>query len=181
MNAPNGPRAFLMREWSYLAILALALIGVAYTSVAQRPITTYWLAMAPFIGIICVVTRWRDVQGREMHLRLIATQTLHWGAVLAAMNLIFVADVSQMMNADARALSVLTLLALGTFTAGVHIAAWRICLVGIVLGLGVPAIAWLEQSALLLLLVAVILIGITAPLWWHGGKEFTKGADQAAP
>ena len=115
-----------------------------------------------------------------MRLRLIATQALHWGAVLAAMNLIFVADVGQMMNADARALSVLTLLALGTFTAGVHIAVWRICLVGIVLGLGVPAIAWLEQSALLLLLAVVVLIAITAPLWWRGGEEFTKGVNQTS-
>jgi hypothetical protein len=57
----------------------------------------------------------------------------------------------------------LTLLALGTFTAGIHITAWRICLVGIVLGIGVPAIAWLEQSALLLLLVAVVLVAIL----WH--------------
>ena len=32
-----SPRAFLMREWPYLAILVLSLFGVAYTSVAQRP------------------------------------------------------------------------------------------------------------------------------------------------
>jgi hypothetical protein len=87
------------------------------------------------------------------------------------MNLMFVADVGQMMNADARALASLTLLALGTFTAGVHIGAWRICLVGVILGAGVPAIAWLEQSALLLVLVAVVLIGIIAPLWWPNSKD----------
>jgi hypothetical protein len=72
-----------------------------------------------------------------------------------------------MMNADASALGALTVLALGTFTAGVHIAAWRICLVGLVLGLGVPAIAWLEQSALLLLLVAVVLAAAAVPFFWH--------------
>jgi hypothetical protein len=82
-------------------------------------------------------------------LHLIWTQALHWGAVLVAMHLMFVVDVSRMMNADASALAALTVLALGTFTAGVHIAAWRICLVGVVLALAVPAIAWLEQSALL--------------------------------
>src|SRR5262245_54217165 len=100
-NTPSvGARVFLMREWPYLAMLALAFIGVAYTSVAQRPITTYWLALAPFIGINCVAARWRDVEGREARLRLMWTQALHWGAVLAAMNLVFVADVGQMMNAD---------------------------------------------------------------------------------
>ena len=98
-----------------------------------------------------------------------------------AMNLVFVADVGQMMNADARALSILTLLALGTFTAGVHVGAWRICLVGIILGLGVPAIAWLEQTALLLVLVVVVLIGMTAPLWWRDTKNIKQAANQTSP
>ena len=72
------------------------------------------------------------------------------------------------MNADASALAALTVLALGTFTAGVRIRAWPICLVGVVQALGVPAIAWLEQSALLLFcLVAAGLVAIAAPIFWH--------------
>jgi hypothetical protein len=161
------PRAFLLREWPYLLVLVLALFGVAYTSFSRTPITTYWIVLAPFIGIVCVVTRWRDAETREQRLRLIWTQALHWGAVLVAMHLMFVAAVTRMMNADATALAALTILALGTFTAGVHIASWQICLVGIVLGLGVPAIAWFEQSALLLLLVAVVLVAGIAPFFWH--------------
>src|SRR5262249_43417341 len=100
--------------------------------------TIYWIVLAPIIGLICVVTRWREAASREQRGRLIWTRALHWVAVLVAMHLIFVADVSRMMNTDASALAALTVLALGTFTAGVHIAAWRICLVGIVLALGVP-------------------------------------------
>jgi hypothetical protein len=164
-------RAFLTREWPYLLVLILALFGVAYTSFSKTPITTYWIVLAPFIGVICVVTRWRDAGNREQRLRLMWTQALHWGAVLLAMHLMFVADVRRMMNADASALAALTVLALGTFTAGVHIAAWRICLVGIVLGVGVPAIAWLEQSALLLLLVVVVLVAVIAPFFWHNKWE----------
>src|SRR6266853_422074 len=166
-TAPDGwrfnARAFLTREWPYLLVLMLALFGVAYTSFSKTPITTYWIVLAPFIGVICVVTRWRDAENREQRMRLIWTQALHWGAVLLAMHLMFVADVRRMMNADASALAALTVLALGTFTAGVHIAAWRICLVGLLLGVGVPGIAWLEQSALFLLLVALVLVAIIAP------------------
>ena len=97
------------------------------------------------------------------------------------MHLMFVADVGRMMNADASALAALTVLALGTFTAGVHIAAWRICLVGIVLAIGVPAIAWLEQSALLLLLIALVLVAVSAPFFWRvkrGGKRQSLPAGQ---
>ena len=36
-------------------MLLLALFGVAYTSIAQRPMTTYWMVLAPFIGMICVI------------------------------------------------------------------------------------------------------------------------------
>jgi hypothetical protein len=162
-----NPRALLLREWPYLLVLILALFGVAYTSFSNSPIMGYWIVLAPFIGAICVITRWRNADNREQRLRLIWTQALHWGAVLLAMQLMFVADVSRMMNADASALAALTILALGTFTAGVHIAAWRICLVGIVLGVGVPAIAWLDKSALLLLLIAVVLVAIIAPFFWH--------------
>ena len=114
-----------------------------------------------------VITRWREVKTREERLHLIWTQALHWIAVLVAMHLMFVAAVSRMMNADASGLAALTVLALGTFTAGVHIRAWRICLVGMVLALGVPAIAWLEQSALLLALLAVALVALIAPFLWR--------------
>src|SRR5262249_48203683 len=128
-DARRLTRAFLVREWPYLLVLILAIFGVAYTSFSKTPITTYWIVLAPVIGLICVITRWRGAVNREQRRHLIWTQALHWGAVLVAMHLMFVADVSRMMNADASALATLTVLALGTFTAGVHIAAWRMCVV----------------------------------------------------
>jgi hypothetical protein len=168
---PVKARHFLMRQWLYLAMLVLAMFGVAYNSVTRRPMTLYWLALAPFIGFVCVLTRWPAMMDRDQRLHLVWTQALHWGAVLTAMNLLYVADVGQMMSTDTRALYVLTLLAFGTFTAGVHIGAWRICLVGVILAIGVPAIAWLEQSALLLLLAGVVVVGIGATLWWRYTKD----------
>jgi hypothetical protein len=160
----------LLREWPYLLVLVLALFGIAYTSFSRTPMTIYWIVLAPLIGVVCVVTRWRDFANRDERMRLIWTQALHWAAVVVAMHLIFVTDVARMINTDAAALAELTLLALGTFTAGVHIAAWRICLVGVIMGAGVPGIAWLEQSALFLVLVALVLAAIIAPFVWRGRK-----------
>jgi hypothetical protein len=168
-----NPLTLLKREWPYLLIVVLALFGIAYTTFSSTPMSLYWIALAPLIGVICVVSRWRDMPDRDARLHLVWTQALHWTAVLLAMHLMFVSDVSRMLNTDAGALTVLTLLALGTFTAGVHIGAWRICLVGLIFGVGVPGIAWLEQSAFFLLLVVLVLIAIAAPLLWrarHGRK-----------
>ncbi len=164
-------RAFLIRDWPYLAMLALALFGVAYTSVARQSMTTYWIALSPFFAVICVITRWRDVEGKALHWRLIQTEALHWVAVIVAMYIVFEAAVKQMMNSDASALMLLTLLALGTFTAGVHVAAWRICLVGVVLAITVPAVAWLEQATLLLLLIATVLVAIVVLYFMHKRQE----------
>jgi|SRR6516162_314465 len=61
----SNTRAFLVREWPYLLVLILALFGVAYTSFSKTPITAYWIVLAPFIGLICVITRWRDAENRE--------------------------------------------------------------------------------------------------------------------
>ena len=162
-----SPRALLKREWPYLLVLVLTLFGIAYASFSRTQLTLYWIVLAPLIGVICVVTRWPDTRDRDARLRLVWTQALHWAAVLLAMHLMFVADVARMSNADASALAVLTVLALGTFTAGIHIGSWRICLVGLIMGAGVPGIAWLEQSALLLLLAALVLIAVIAPLVWR--------------
>ena len=79
-----NPRAFLLSEWPYLLILALALFGVAYSSFARTALTTYWIVLAPFIGIMCVFTRWRDAENREQRLRLIWTQVLHEFLALVA-------------------------------------------------------------------------------------------------
>jgi hypothetical protein len=88
-----------------------------------------------------------------------------------AMNLLLLSGVACMLSADATGLMILTLLALGTFVAGVHIQAWQICVLGTVMALGVPAIAWIERSALLLLLVVVALAAIGLGLWWSARKR----------
>jgi hypothetical protein len=82
------------------------------------------------------------------------------------MNLLLLPSVQLMLNSNATGLAILLLLALGTFVAGVHILAWEICLLGVVMALCVPTIAWFEESALILLLGALALLGVGVTLWW---------------
>ena len=74
-------------------------------------------------------------------MRLIWTQALHWFAFLLVMTLMLLSEVQRILSAGATGLAILTLLALGTFTAGgiVHVVA---ALLGLVMALGVPAMAW---------------------------------------
>lgn len=96
---PKPLLGFLKREWPYLVILVLALFGVAYTSITRTPMTVYWFVLGPFIGLVCVVTRWPATRDRDERMHLVWTQALHWAAVLGAMNLLYIADVGQTISA----------------------------------------------------------------------------------
>jgi len=41
----------------------------------------------------------------------------------------------------------------------------QICLLGLVMALGIPAIAWIENSAFVVIAAAVL--AIVAVFWWH--------------
>jgi hypothetical protein len=94
------------------------------------------------------------------------------------MNLILLPNVQNMLNSDATGLAILLLLGLGTFVAGVHILSWQVCLLGLIMALCVPAIAWIEESALIVLLGAIVLVGVGMAFSWSGNNR--QALDRAA-
>jgi hypothetical protein len=157
---------FWLRELPYIVVLALTILGVAYTSVQQQPLIGYWEFLAVATGFVCVTTGWLHIHDPDARFRMVWTQALHWLAFLVAMNIVLLPDVQRMLAAPATGLSLLMLLALGTFVAGVHVS-WHICALGIAMALFVPAIAWLTESSLLLVLGLVALIGVGMTFWWR--------------
>ena len=140
--------SFLRRQLPYLAILVLAVAGVAYTNISHQPLVGYWEFLVVATGVMCVVTQWDSAQDRRARLRLVLTQALHWIAILVTMNIVLASGLRALLPAPATSLVLLTLLALGTFLAGVSFLSPQICFLGVALGLAVPAIAWFKQSAL---------------------------------
>jgi hypothetical protein len=163
---PHRP-SFWIRELPFSVLLLLTIGGVAYTSFSKHPILIYWEILAPIIGLVCVWYGWPGSGDNAARLRLVGTQVLHWLAFLLVMNMVFFASVQRLFTATSTALAIFTLLALGTFTAGVHILSWQVCLLGLIMAFGIPALAWIENSALLLVLVAAVVVGIGGAVWWH--------------
>jgi hypothetical protein len=153
------------RELPYLAVLILAIVGVAYTNSSHQPLTGYWEFLAIVMAVLCVFTQWEKAPDREARMTLIGMQALHWIAILVTMNVVLLSGVQSMLPAPATSLVLLTLLALGTFLAGVNFLSFRICFLGITMAAAVPAIAWLKQSALFLALAAALLIGLGVAFW----------------
>ena len=161
----SGMARFLSQQLPYVAALVLAVAGVAYTNVSHQPLVGYWEFLAIAICVVCVVTKWPEIQGKEAQLRLIWTQALHWVGVLVTMNIMLVSGVQQFLPTPATGLVLLTLLALGTFLAGVSLLSLQISFLGLAMGVAVPAISWLKQSVLFFLLGAVLLIGLGITFW----------------
>ncbi len=179
--APSKRTNFLRKQLPYVIALALAIGGVAYTNISQQPLVGYWEFLAFAIGVVCVVTQWEYAPERGDRFQLLWTQALHWAAVLVAMNIMVLSRVQSMFPAPATSLVLLTLLALGTFLAGVGFLSPQICFLGLAMGLAVPAIAWLTQSFLFLVLAAVLVVGIGLALWpgRHTDRRAERRADES--
>lgn len=133
-------------------------------NVSNQALVGYWEFLALATGLLCVVSEWDKAEDKSARYRLIGTQALHWVAILVTMNMVLYSSIQQMMPAPATSLILLTLLALGTFLAGVSLRSLEICFLGLAMAAAVPAIAWLKQSILFLLLGAVFLVGLVLAL-----------------
>jgi hypothetical protein len=157
---------FWIRELPFTIVLALTIAGVAYTSFAKKPIVAYWEILTPVIALVCIGAGWQEAGDKSGRLRLVVTQALHWFAFILVMNMLLLSGVQRIFTAQTTALAIFTLLALGTFTAGVQVLSWQVCLLGLIMALGIPAIAWIENSALVVVLIVGAVIGV-AVLWWY--------------
>jgi hypothetical protein len=168
--------AFWLYELPFSLVLVLTIFGVAYETFSRQPIRQYWEILAPLLVLICVVAGWHKATDGGARWRLVATQALHWLAFLIVINMMLLTPVQRNFSANATGLAIFTLLSLGTFTAGVHLVSWQVCLLGLIMALGIPALAWIENSALFFLLIAAGVLGILAVLWHHWHERRKRSA-----
>jgi hypothetical protein len=167
---------FLWQQLPYVVALVLAIAGVAYTNISHRPLVGYWEFLALAIGVVCVVTKWPELDAKEAQFRLIWTQALHWIAVLVTMNIMLMAGVQQLLPTPATSLILLMLLALGTFLAGISLLSLQISFLGLAMAITVPALSWLQQSVIFVLLGAVLLIGLGITFWLRSDRRQPVGS-----
>jgi hypothetical protein len=152
---------WLLDDSPYIVMLVLTLIGI----VLRLPVG-YWVIMAPVFGVISIVAGWRNFETREGRLQLVYTQALSWLALILAIYVLANNSVQTVLSENATSLAMMTLLALGTFVAGLQARVWRICAVGGLLFLAVPGMGWLEHSAVLLVIATLVVIAIGGLIWW---------------
>jgi hypothetical protein len=172
---PNTPQAetgghLLRDELPYIAMLLGALVGIVIHELSGSQTIFYWQLVTPAYALICILAGWKQAGLNEGHSRLVKIQAAHWLACFVAMRLLFLPQVSGVINDNATGLTLLTVLALSTVLAGLHLNIWRIAVVGVLLALAVPGLAWLQQSSMLLLLAVVLTLGASVLFFWVRSK-----------
>ncbi len=156
-------------------MLLLALTGVVF----RLPVT-FWVILIPVFGVISIAEGWRHFVTRSERVGLVCGVALNWCALLLAIYLLYNTGVQGVMNANATSLTMMILLALGTFVAGVQARVWQVCAVGGVLFLSVPGLGWLDQSPLLLTAATCLIVVLSGVVWW--ATQWRRSpADQSVP
>jgi hypothetical protein len=169
--SPRSMAGEILGQAPYILMLAGAFGGVAYTAFADTPNPLYWMILAPLFGLLCVAAGWEKAPERGGRMRLVWTQAAHWAAFLVAMLLLFRPEVQGVMQGRASEIGLLLLLALGTFVAGVHAGSWRIVAVGALLGIAVPLVGLVQQSALLVVASGLLVAAAAAVFLWTAARS----------
>ena len=171
--SPSAMRrlSFWLKELPFALVLILTTLGVAYTSFSKEPIVGFWELLAPLIALVCIGSGWPSAADKTARLILIGSQALHWLAFIVVMNMLLLPSVQRNFTATSTAIAVFTLLALGTFTAGLQVFSWQVCALGLVMALTVPAVTWIENSALIVAVIFVLMLAVGVVVWWHWRKS----------
>ncbi len=170
IDAPDPSRkaSFLIRQLPYIVALALALFGVAYTNFSGQQLNFFWEFMSVAMAFVCVATGWSGAEDRQAKTRLLWMQAAHWATILVTMNLVLLPGFQQLMPVPATGLVLMMLLALGTFLAGINLLSLQICFLGLAMAVSIPAMTWLKQASLLLVLIGVAVAGLAVAFWPRG-------------
>jgi hypothetical protein len=159
----------------YIAMLALLLAGVAF----RLPVI-FWVILTPVFGVLSIAAGWSHFANRPERLGLMWRLALDWSATLLSIYLLYASGVQGVLTANASSLAMTTLLALGTFVAGVQARVWEVCAVGGILFAAVPGLAWLDQSPLLLTFAACVIVALVGAARWITRHQRSTSAPSSA-
>jgi hypothetical protein len=161
VRRPSALRRSIAYELPYILMLLLALVG----ALLHLPIM-YWIGLTPFFGIVCIVAGFRNFTTSRDRMHMFFSQILIWCALMVAIYVLYSSGVQGLtFNPNANPLALVTLLALGTFVAGVQARLWQTCAVCVVLFLAVPGIGWINQSLIFLIGISAVIVVLGGVVW----------------
>lgn len=142
-HSPAHP--FKARLLVTLIMLGLGFIGLILANIIRDGALIYWEIVTPVYGILAIGLSWylrhKTEEFRILHL---LQEALHWAATIGGVFLLNVFVSKGIMGRFEAALTIIVLLGLATFLAGLYIET-TLCIVGILLGLFSALVALLDE------------------------------------
>jgi hypothetical protein len=173
-------KPFFMAKWLLNDVLFIGMLSLTLVGVVLRLPVVYWIILTPIFGVISIAEGWSQFASRSGRVWLACSVAAIWSAVLMCIYLLYSSSVQGVLNANSSSLAMMTVIALGTFVAGVQARVWQICGVGALLFLAVPGVGWLDQSPLLLAAVASAILLLGGLVWWIKQVQSSPGTDNTA-
>jgi hypothetical protein len=180
----RGLESVFVRRLAVVGVLGiLVMIGLFLSNYSSDKARFYWCAMFPVFGVACLAHELAAGRAYEVALwRILMRQALHWVGPIAAVEILFMQHARGQMATDAVALTVILLLAVTCFLAGVHFDSsfyWVSAFLALaaVIGTEIETYLWF---AVVLLLIAVAIAIVSAILLRRGSRTASPPAPISA-
>lgn len=155
------------------ALGVMVMIGLFLSNYSSEKARFYWCAMFPIFGIACLAHELAGGRAYEIPLwRILLRQGLHWIGPIIAVKILFLQHARGQMATDAVAVTIILLLAVTCFLAGVHFDSsfyWVSAFLALaaVIGTEIETYLWF---VVVLLLIGIVIAVLSATLLRHGPK-----------
>jgi hypothetical protein len=161
-DAPDAPRDHRARDVAIIALVTLAIGGIAVMDFTEAYGFWYWLAMIPLYAAVGIFLAWRAHRHEHSHRPLLVRRQLfHWGVAALGILVTFLMLDAGTVDRSGAGLVALLVLALATTMAGVHFE-WRLAVLGLILVATLAAAIIAEHFFWILLPLAVIAVVLLA-------------------
>jgi len=147
-------KRFLLYHIPYVVLYVVALGLVAMTSHNAAGTSIYWQMFIGLIALVSIAAGWRFVRepGNSVGHYLLK-QVLHWGALVLVIRLLYTHDLQDFLNDEQDGFVTIYVLGLTAILSGIYLD-WRMALFGIFLLLSGVGMAWIDDNAMLISLIA---------------------------
>lgn len=165
-------RRLVLYHIPYVVLYAVAVGLVAMTSHNAAGTSIYWQMFIGLIALVSIVAGWRFASepGSSVGLYMLK-QVLHWGALVLVIRLLYTHNLQDFLNDNQDGFVTVYMIALTAILSGIYMD-WRMALFGIFLLLSGVGMAWIDNNAMLIsVIAAAAALGVVVTLLIrHRGK-----------
>ncbi|AHF02979.1 hypothetical protein MARPU_03145 [Marichromatium purpuratum 984] len=173
--AAGSLRRLLLAEWPYVVLYVAVIIGVGLTNLAPGTALLYWQVLIPLFGALALWVGWDGFESDSGARTAFVVRTLaHWAALFVLVRLLYLPQLQAVFDNAVMGLMMVLLLGFSALLAGIY-GHLRMAGVGGVLMLSAVAIAFLDDAAVAVAVLAVVVAIVVTLVWQRHRLEVGTG------